>query len=203
MATVTSFAEAPEPAGARPEPRAEWGRRGTPRPIGRILVLEDEAAVEEGAEGPGPVTCTLRASLSQRVDVRSVERFPDAVALLGDLEFDIVLLDLARPADALDALVSLRALAPSIAVVLVTARDADLAARAREAGAHDCLDREQVDGEVLMRSLRYALERKRAAETLTGDRYRRLAEARLPWPAVSDEGGPRLAGSARGGWPRA
>ncbi|MCX4748224.1 SpoIIE family protein phosphatase [Kitasatospora sp. NBC_01287] len=102
------------------------------------------------------------------------------------VDFSCVLLDLATPpaaerhrtttaADPLDGLRELLRLAPNAAVVVLTdAADTQLGAAAVAAGAQDFLTKDETDGPLLARALRYAVERKRADES-----QRRLVEAEL------------------------
>ncbi|MER7750716.1 SpoIIE family protein phosphatase [Kitasatospora sp. NPDC097643] len=99
-------------------------------------------------------------------------------------EFSCVLLDLAAPADlphpsdssdGLEGLHELLRRAPHTAVVVLTdAGGAELGAAAVAAGAQDFLIKNETDGPLLARALRYAVERKRADES-----QRRLVEAEL------------------------
>ncbi len=101
-------------------------------------------------------------------------------------DFNCVLLDLAAPhparpggsepvPDPLDGLRDLLRRAPRTAVVVLTdAADAQLGAAAVAAGAQDFLIKNETDGPLLARALRYAVERKRADES-----QRRLVEAEL------------------------
>ncbi|MGW4892598.1 SpoIIE family protein phosphatase [Kitasatospora sp. NPDC004240] len=99
-------------------------------------------------------------------------------------DFSCVLLDLAAPADlphpsdpsdGLEGLHELLRRAPHTAVVVLTdAGGAELGAAAVAAGAQDFLIKNETDGPLLARALRYAVERKRADES-----QRRLVEAEL------------------------
>jgi serine phosphatase RsbU (regulator of sigma subunit) len=115
-----------------------------------------------------------------------------------------VLLDLELPdSRGLQGVTWLRENAPGLAVVVLTGlADEHLGAEAVRAGAQDYLVKGQVDGFLLQRVVRYAVERRRAEET-----QRQLAEARLyaaenarlergllPSPVLSD---PRIAVTAR------
>ena len=57
--------------------------------------------------------------------------------------------------------------APHVPIILLTGRDdEELAIRAAQQGGQDYLVKGQVDGRLLARTLRYGIERKRAAEAL-------------------------------------
>ena len=82
---------------------------------------------------------------------------------------DAVLLDLSLPdSQGLDTLVRVRAQAPHIPIVVLTGQeDETLGLELVQAGAQDYLVKGQVDGNLLARSIRYAVERKRTEEELT------------------------------------
>ena len=84
----------------------------------------------------------------------------------GDI--DLVLLDLGLPdSQGLDTFFRVHAQAPQIAiVVLASVDDENLAIKAVQEGTQDYLVREQVDGNMLVHSMRYAIERKRAEKAL-------------------------------------
>ena len=94
-----------------------------------------------------------------------------------------MLLDLSLPdADGLETLVRAHAQAPKIPIVVLTGHDDEaLAVRAVRAGAQDYLVKGRVDGELLVRSIRYASERGRAVEALERreEHYRSLIENSL------------------------
>ncbi len=84
---------------------------------------------------------------------------------------DVVLLDLGLPdSKGLDTLLTVRQHAPSVAIVVLTASDDErMAAQALQQGAQDYLVKGymQVYPNLLQRSMRYAIERKRSEETAT------------------------------------
>lgn len=115
-------------------------------------------------------------------------------------DVDVVLLDLGLPdAEGLDALRQLRAALPGVAVLVLTGlADEERGMAAVAAGAQDYLVKGSVDGQLLDRSIRYALERRRAdaelrrlhAAQLQAAENERLERGLLPQPQVSD---PRVA----------
>ncbi len=94
----------------------------------------------------------MRASASEGVD-----------RLLSDV-FDCVLLDLALPdARGLEALGQVRAAALDVPIIVLSGRrDEQIAIGAVGDGAQDYLLKGEVDGRLLVRSIAYAMERKRA-----------------------------------------
>jgi phosphoserine phosphatase RsbU/P len=79
---------------------------------------------------------------------------------------DVVILDLSLPdAQGLEAVGRIRAAAPRLPIVVLTGlADEDVAFRAVEEGVQDYLVKGKVNGSLLVRALRYAIERKRADE---------------------------------------
>jgi diguanylate cyclase (GGDEF)-like protein/PAS domain S-box-containing protein len=97
-----------------------------------------------------------------------VERMSQAEKHLAEHQVDIILLDLGLPdAHGLGAVQRTRAVAPRVPLVVLTGLDDEgLATQALQEGAQDCLIKGQIDGRGLLRSLRYALERKNMEEAL-------------------------------------
>jgi diguanylate cyclase (GGDEF)-like protein len=80
----------------------------------------------------------------------------------------VVLLDLGLPGDhGLSAFEKVHASSPNVPIIVLTGHDDDdLALEAVQKGAQDYLVKGQIAGSLLQRSIRYAIERKRAAEEL-------------------------------------
>ncbi|HEY3906303.1 MAG TPA: SpoIIE family protein phosphatase [Streptosporangiaceae bacterium] len=107
-----------------------------------------------------------------------------------------VLLDLGLPdSQGFEGLHRVLELAPDAAVlVLTSANDASLGVAAVTAGAQDYLIKGQVDGTMLGRCIRYAIERKRADESarqlheaaIRQAEYTRLERGLLPVPILND-----------------
>jgi len=108
--------------------------------------------------------------------LRHVEQLSDAMALLRDHEFDLMLLDLSLPdVHGVETVIQASAMARDLAIVVLTGLDdEEMALRAMQEGAQDYLVKGKVDGPLLRRSIRYALERKRAE-----DHVRRLVQEQL------------------------
>jgi serine phosphatase RsbU (regulator of sigma subunit) len=140
---------------------------GAPR---RLLLVEDD---------PGDVF--LVRELLAEVDPDVVLTVADSVAEAAPLlpGCDCVLLDLNLPDTAgLDGLRAVRRADPGAAVCVLTGlADEHLGVAAVAAGAQDYLVKGQVDGQVLIRSVRYAVERRRAEASLLRLREEELAAA--------------------------
>ncbi len=129
----------------------------------RILLVEDN---------PGDANL-IREMLPESGGVNfEFECLPRLSAALGRLEgggIDLVLLDLGLPdSDGLDGFRRVHDAAPNIPIVVLTgnADDKTATAAVRE-GAQDYLVKGQVSGGLLVRSILYAVERKRAEEQIT------------------------------------
>ncbi len=128
-----------------------------------VLVIEDNPAdadlVRALLREAGPA-----AADALTPEIHHVGTLREALALV-EQPFDVALLDLGLPdASGLEGLGALHAAAPDLpAVVLTGARDPALATRALAAGAEDFLVKDEVQGHVLLRALRFAVARRRAA----------------------------------------
>lgn len=147
------------------------------------------------------------ATPATRVRIRQARNLTEAQRLLND-DVNCILLDLDLPGGAeLDALQQVLRLAPRTAVVVLTeAADARRGAEAVRVGAQDYLVRGELDGSLLTRAIRYAIERKRAdisqrqldESRLRAEENARLERGLLPTPLL-DETGPRFASRYRPG----
>jgi len=112
----------------------------------------------------------LKAVAIQPVHVTHVERLGDALTVLGAEDFDVVLLDLFLPdGRGLTALDRVGTAAPHVPVVVLTGVDDEaLALMSLQRGAQDYLVKGQIAGNVILRAVRYAIERHRMWMTLQG-----------------------------------
>lgn len=96
------------------------------------------------------------------------DRLAEGFQCLADGAVDIVLLDLSLPdAQGLDTFLKTQAQAPELPIVVLSGlADETLAVKAVQSGAQDYLVKGHVDGNLLSRSLRYAIERKRAEQRI-------------------------------------
>lgn len=108
------------------------------------------------------------AAFGTRFQTHHVTRLEDALAWLRASPCDVVLLDLSLPdSSGFATLARMAAAAPSLAIIILTGHDDDrLAFAAVEAGAQDYLVKGQADGELLKRSIGYAILRKQTEERL-------------------------------------
>ncbi|WP_395576723.1 PP2C family protein-serine/threonine phosphatase [Streptomyces sp. BK79] len=151
-----------------------------------VLLIEDDP-------GGSPIVPDLLDQAGKPIRVRTARNLTEAGRLLTD-DVHCILLDLAlsapapapvrpgpdgdAPREGDDELAVLRhvlELAPRHAVLALTSSsDAERGAEAVAVGAQDYLFRDELDGRLLSRAIRYAVERKRSDSA-----ERRLAEGRL------------------------
>jgi PAS domain S-box-containing protein len=98
----------------------------------------------------------------------TAQRLHEGLELLAARAFDVVLLDLSLPdSRGLKSFVRTYAAAPHTPIIVLTGHDDEqLAVEAVREGAQDYLVKDQVDSNLLTRSINYAIERKRASEAL-------------------------------------
>jgi diguanylate cyclase (GGDEF)-like protein/PAS domain S-box-containing protein len=109
-----------------------------------------------------------------RTEQTHVECMSDAEKHLSEHAVDIIVLDLGLPdAQGLGAVRRAHTAAPHVPLVVLTGLDDEsLAAEALQEGAQDYLIKGQIDARGLLRSLRYAIERKTMEEALFVEKER-------------------------------
>ncbi|MEH1808663.1 hybrid sensor histidine kinase/response regulator [Nostoc sp.] len=102
------------------------------------------------------------------VKLMPVERLYEAVNYLTNETFDVILLDLSLPdSQGLQTFVIAHNQAKATPIIVLTGtNDETLATSAMQQGAQDYLVKGQVTGDLLVRSMRYAIERQRADNAL-------------------------------------
>jgi serine phosphatase RsbU (regulator of sigma subunit) len=155
-----------------------------------ILLVEDDrgdselvqARLAEVGISPESIICTRNLA--------------DALAAMSDGP-RCILLDLALPdADGYAAINKLAEAAPQIPVIVLTGRHERDGVEALAAGAQDYLIKDTLTGDLLVRSIRYAIERKRAQRTqeqlravrMSAAEKARLERGLLPTPRLTNAG---------------
>lgn len=148
-------------------------RRGTEDKIIRVLLVEDEPLYAK------MVTRRMVDTRSKDLAVVHVESLQDALNHLTMDMTDVVLLDLMLPdSSGMDTLVRVREARPTLPVVVLTGQGSqDLAVAALKSGAQDYLIKGSDEG-LMVRSIRYALERCKAWQALR-ESEERLRSTRL------------------------
>lgn len=100
--------------------------------------------------------------------VKQVRNMAEGLKIINARDFQVAVMDLSLPdSQNLDSLESLRSQAPDVPVVVLTSLDdEELAVRAVEKGAQDYILKNELVGNILARSLRYAIERHRLHQEL-------------------------------------
>ena len=123
----------------------------------RILLVEDDS----------DDVWVMRNLLGDRWDgpfrLTHVELLSDGLKRCAEEHFDVVLLDLALPdSQGLETFLTMHARARNVPIVVLSGYDDERTAiKAVQAGAQDYLVKGQVDDNMLVRSIRYAIERSR------------------------------------------
>ncbi|MDZ7960327.1 MAG: hybrid sensor histidine kinase/response regulator [Aulosira sp. DedQUE10] len=132
----------------------------------KILLIEDNLAEARLLQE------FLKQVQSKEFSVFHVQRLQDGLQELSRdklfCAYDVMLLDLTLPdSEGLSSLPTLIKSAPSIPIVVLTnTNDETLAIEAVRQGAQDYLVKRQVNVDVLVRSIHYAIERKQVLESL-------------------------------------
>src|SRR5579875_1849243 len=145
-------------AALRATPPQPKGQGRFSRKVLSLLVVEDSAAYAT------LVDAMLRQALGGALSVHAAASLAEARSALRSHNIDCVLLDLSLPdAHGLQALEVVQALSPSVPVIVLTGNeDEELAISALQQGAQDFIAKRRADGELLVRCMRYAIERKRS-----------------------------------------
>jgi len=180
-------------------PEGPSARGDVPRPQRAVLAPTDELRIllVEDDAGDAVLVGELLSDANLKVELHRATTLDAALDMLRTHHVDCVLLDLGLPDSVgLSAVERVRAgTHPPALVVLTGHAGIDLGVQAVAAGADDYLVKGEVDGDLLGRSVRYAVQRRmsveqqralyrsevRAAETA------RLERALLPTPLVQDD----------------
>lgn len=127
------------------------------REVLNILLVEDNIGDAR------LIQVLLAEEAGQDLRLKHVQRLSDAVQALHETPYDVVLLDLSLPDSyGLDTVVSLRRQAGTVPVVVLSGQENEtVALGALKSGAEDYLVKGRADGNMIKRSILYALERHR------------------------------------------
>lgn len=111
-----------------------------------------------------------------KIQIDHAFRLSTGLERLSKCQFDAILLDLGLPdSTGLDTLRKVHARAGSVPIIIMTYNEGEeIGLKAMQTGAQDYLIKLQIDGVLLVRSLRYAIERMKSEEKLmeSEDRFR-------------------------------
>lgn len=143
----------------------------------RVLLIEDDPddallIKEILTEGHEPLL---------QVQLVTADKLQSGFERLRDGDIDLILLDLSLPdSQGHDTVIKVCRQAPEVPVIVLTgADDETLAIQAVKSGAQDYLVKGQVDGRLLTRSIRYAIERRRLESELERARLRQQQEVEM------------------------
>lgn len=107
------------------------------------------------------LTEMLQSVDDQQWQVTHVQCLEDAISYLGSTQFDVVLLNPALSGyQGLEAVSCLRTICPNLPIVVFTGcDDQQMALQALAKGVQDYLIKEEISPEILVRAIRYAIER--------------------------------------------
>jgi signal transduction histidine kinase len=128
----------------------------------RVLLVEDNAADAR------LISEYLKEGKDTKFKLVHVERLTKGLALLHQKKYDIILLDLSLPdSDGSETINKTLKASSKIPIIVLTGRnDEEFAVESVRTGAQDYLVKGQFDGTNLIRSIKYAIERKRLQEEL-------------------------------------
>ncbi len=111
---------------------------------------------------------TLRTASELPYELRNAASLEEGRRLFESARFDIMLLDLSLPDSmGMDTVAVARQFAPELPIVVLTSLDDEAqGVRAIRMGVQDYMVKGQVDGRTLARTIRYAIEHKRASVEL-------------------------------------
>ena len=152
-----------------------------------VLLIEDDHGYAD------LVRLTLAADAPQFILVHT-DRLSTGLERLGQGGIDVILLDLSLPdSGGLDTFVETHAHAGEVPIVVLTGLDDEmLTYEALRRGAQDYLVKIEVDGPLLARSLRYAIERSRLLARLeqsSEERFRNMIEQNADAIVILDGNG--------------
>lgn len=139
-----------------------------------ILLVEDKLAEAELIEE------LLAEVIPNRFKIIRVKFLNEALEKFTKEDFDVILLDLSLPdSQGIETIVQMKAKASNLPIIVLTAlNDSDRAVQAVRQGAQDYLVKGKFAGELLIRSIRYAIERHRIETQLRQQAQRERLMAR-------------------------
>jgi signal transduction histidine kinase len=128
----------------------------------KILLIEDNLAEARLLQE------FIKQTKTQEFSLVHVQKLRDGINKLNSEKYDVILLDLTLPdSQGLCSIPQLIEQNPSIPIIVFTnTNDEELAIEAVKQGAQDYLVKRQVNPDILLRSLQYAIERKQVLEQL-------------------------------------
>ncbi len=131
-------------------------------PVIRVLLVEDSSGYAR------LIREMLRDQADMNFELSHASRLSEGLAFLDRRAADVVLLDLNLPDSSWPGtLLNVLSKAPDVPVVVLTGFDnAEMAVKAVRSGAQDYLVKGQIDSNLLARTIRYAIEHRKATESM-------------------------------------
>lgn len=152
----------------------------------KILLIEDNLDYAQ------LIKRIIAKKTSSSMDVEHHDTFSKGYERASKGDLDLILLDLNLPDSGnIDTLLIISNITDVPIIVLTGTDDEDLALKAVQMGAQDYLMKGQVDASLLVRSIKYAIERKKADDALrrTEERFRLMIENALDLITILDVDG--------------
>jgi diguanylate cyclase (GGDEF)-like protein len=124
----------------------------------KILLIEDNVTDADF------LRAALRRSKAEEIDLTHVSTLKEGGIALKKDEFDVVLLDMGLPdGNGMECVAAVQAANPEIPIIVLSGQDdEDFAVSILNKGVQDYLVKWEGKGRVILRSIRYAMERKKA-----------------------------------------
>lgn len=131
-------------------------------PMVHVLVIEDSEAQI------AMITGMLQKDDASRFDIHIARDLSQGLRHLSRMPFDVVMLDLTLPdSSGLQSCIRVSQAAPDVSIVVLTGLDdEELAVSTLQHGAEDYLVKGQITSQLLVRAVRYAIERKNGKQAL-------------------------------------
>ena len=138
-------------------------------------------AIEDSRDDADLVRFMLDRAQDPGFTVVNAQRLAEGLQYLQEQTFDVVLLDLGLPDSVgIDAVRAVRKACPEVPLIVLSGwDDEEVAVKTLQMDVQDYLTKGKFDGNLLVRSIRYARERKRVIMELQASeaRFRRLSES--------------------------
>ena len=138
-------------------------------------------AIEDSRDDADLVRFMLDRAQDPGFTVVNAQRLAEGLQYLQEQTFDVVLLDLGLPDSVgIDAVRAVRKVCPEVPLIVLSGwDDEEVAVKTLQMDVQDYLTKGKFDGNLLVRSIRYARERKRVIMELQASeaRFRRLSES--------------------------
>jgi two-component system, cell cycle sensor histidine kinase and response regulator CckA len=172
--------------GERPRIAPVTELRNEAHRAGRMKVL----LIEDNPGDARLIQIMLADAGNELFETLAVQRLSEGLRRLQQGDIGVVLLDLSLPdSQGLETFVQFHAQAPRTPIIVLSGiDDTTMAVQAVHEGAQDFLVKGQVDGQLLVRAMRYAIERKRLTDQCAWWRWMSAASGIQPQMDAGEHG---------------